>query len=70
MAMENTPLIGGFPIETPISSGFPIATFDCRRVLIITIPHSSYINPYSHIDTESYIYISLSLWANYHNSLT
>ena len=53
MAMENTLLIGGFPIETPISSGFPIATFDYRKVLILTIPQSSYINPYSHIDTES-----------------
>ena len=31
--LENTLLIGDFPIETPISSGFPIATFDYRRVI-------------------------------------
>ena len=24
MAMENTPFIGDFPIETPISSGFQL----------------------------------------------
>ena len=61
MAMENTLLIGGGPIETPISSGFPIATFDYRKVLILTIPQSSYINPYSHIDTES-LKKKSSLW--------
>ena len=32
MAMENTLLMGDFPIETPISSEFPIAMFDYQRV--------------------------------------
>ena len=35
MAMENTQLIGDFPIETPLASGFPLATFDYRRVCLM-----------------------------------